>query len=74
MTDITYEPAYSPSQEARLAFLHPCARPTFIEVLAAIQRADEVGGPEGDEYLRLMDAVIEEAKERRTYCRDYTMA
>jgi hypothetical protein len=71
MTDatITYEPSYTPGQRRRLDRLGPSARAAFHEVLAAMRRAEEAGGPEGEEYLSLMEAVIEEATERHAYVR-----
>ncbi len=41
----------------------------FEHVLEAMQEAEELGGPEGDYYVALMDAIIEEATERRDYVR-----
>jgi len=38
-------------------------------VLDAMQNAEEMGGPEGDHYVALMDTIIEEATERRDYYR-----
>ena len=73
MTKAVYEPVYTPSQRARLARLSSTAREVFTEVLGAIQQAEEIGGPEGQDYLCLMEAVMEEATERRDYCRDHIM-
>lgn len=74
MSDITYEPVYTPSQMARIGRLPLAARLAFIEALACLQNFEEIGGPEGHEYLDLMMAIIEEAWERHVYCRTYTMA
>lgn len=41
------------------------ASSVFEDVLAAMQRADELGGPDSPEYIVLMDAIIEEATDRR---------
>src|SRR5437667_352164 len=62
-TDITYEPVYTPSQQGRLDKLRGNARWIFQEVLQAMQNADELGGPEGDAYVKLMDVIIHEAAE-----------
>lgn len=73
MNDTIYVPAYSRSQEARLARLHESTREYFAAVLSVLQKVEDIGGPEGLEYLRLMEAVIEEAAERRDYYRDHTL-
>lgn len=74
MSDITYEPVYTPSQRARIERLPPTARLAFVDALACFQEFEEIGGPEGHEYLDLMMAIIEEVWERHAYCRNYTMA
>jgi len=66
---ITYERVYEPSVVERINRLPFPARWIFEEVLEAMQNAEELGGPEGDHYLALMDAIIEEAQERRDYYR-----
>lgn len=73
MSKTVYEPVYTPSQRVRLARLSSTARVIFTDVLAGIQQAEEIGGPEGQDYLLLMEAVMEEATERRDYCRDHIM-
>lgn len=73
MSKAIYDPVYTPSQRARLARMSATARVVFTDVLAAIQQAEEIGGPEGQDYLILMEAVMEEATERRDYCRDHIM-
>lgn len=40
-------------------------RQFFIPVLDAMQSAEEMGGPEGLEYIALMDAIIAQATERK---------
>jgi hypothetical protein len=40
------------------------ARLTFVQVLAAMQDAEEMGGPEKSDYMDLMVAIIREASER----------
>lgn len=37
----------------------------FENVKKAMQDAEEIGGPEGDDYMNLMQAIIEEANERQ---------
>lgn len=66
---LTYEPAYTPSQRHRLCQLQGAARWIFQEVLASMQDAEELGGPDGPDYVALMEAIIEEATERREYFR-----
>jgi hypothetical protein len=43
------------------------ARLTFVHVLAAMQDAEEMGGPEKADYMDLMVAIIREASERISY-------
>ncbi|MCP9801801.1 hypothetical protein [Synechococcus sp. RedBA-s] len=74
MIETSYEPVYTASQKARIDRLPPTARLAFIDTLACLQNFEEIGGPEGNEYLDLMMAIIEEAWERHAYCRNYTMA
>jgi len=64
---ITYERVYEPSVQDRINKLPFPARWIFKEVLEAMQNAEELGGPEGDHYLALMDAIVQEATERRDY-------
>lgn len=66
---ITYERVYEPSVRQRIQRLPFAARWVFEHVLDAMQNAEELGGPEGDHYVALMDAIIEEAAERRDYYR-----
>lgn len=40
------------------------SRHTFMQVLAAMQDAEELGGPEEADYMDLMVAIIREASER----------
>lgn len=68
-TDLTYETAYTPSQRHRLHRLCGSAKRIFEEVLDAMQNAEEPGGPEGADYLALLEAIILEAVERREYYR-----
>lgn len=44
--------------------LDPSAKVILRNVLAAMQRADEISGPEGLEYLGLMEAISREASDR----------
>lgn len=66
---ITYERAYEPSVTQRLQRLPLPTRWVFERVLDAMQDAEELGGPEGDHYVALMVAIVEEATERRDYYR-----
>jgi hypothetical protein len=68
-TEVTYERAYTPSQRQRLQQLCGPARWIFEEVLNSMQSAEEAGGPEASEYVALMEAIIQEAAERREYVR-----
>lgn len=66
------EPIRSASTRCRInALAHP-ARWIFEEVLDAMQDADEMGGPEGQEYIDLMNAVVEEASDRARTARTQT--
>ena len=38
----------------------------YQNVVNAMQDAEEMGGPEGDEYIELMDKIILEAQTRKT--------
>lgn len=69
VTDMTYEPTYSPSQKHRLHQLRGPAKWIFEEVLSSMQSAEELGDPEGTDYVALMEAIIQEAAERREYFR-----
>ena len=40
-------------------------RTIFERVLAAMQEAEEIGGPEGDEYVALMNQIATEALRRQ---------
>lgn len=53
-------------EEARLPD-QPVVRDSaiFVAVLAAMDRAEEINGPEGDDYRRLMRAIEVEARNRR---------
>jgi hypothetical protein len=66
---VTYERVYQPSVARRIQRLPLSARWVFEQVLDAMQNAEELGGPEGEHYAALMDAIIEEAAERRDYYR-----
>lgn len=46
------------------------ARVIFNQVLSAMQDAEEIGGVEGDEYLKLMTAIRDEAMKRFDNCVD----
>lgn len=63
MTDNKEKTSYCTQVRAReLTF---SARFVFDEVLAAMQDAEELGGPTGEAYLDLMQAIIDEASMRR---------
>lgn len=40
------------------------AEEIFQSVFDAMQPAEELGGPSGDEYLQLMERIIQEAQQR----------
>ncbi len=64
---ITYERVHPPTVQDRINRLPIPARCIYEQVLKAMQNAEEIGGPEGQHYVDLMDAIIEEAVERRDY-------
>lgn len=45
------------------------SRRILIHVLAAIQAADEYDSTESDDYINLMEAIMDEAAFRRDACR-----
>lgn len=55
---------YPHSTCGHLERLRPSARWILEEVLDALQDAEEIGGPEGQDYIDLMVAVAEEATDR----------
>lgn len=36
----------------------------YEDVLNAMQSAEEMGGPEGEQYIKLMEAIVNEASSR----------
>lgn len=68
-TNMTYEPVFTPSQLQRLNQLRGPAKWIYEDVLNSMQNAEEMGGPEGAEYVALMEAIIQEAVERCEYFR-----
>lgn len=52
------------AQNAEASKLAYPGRRIFAQVLAAMQDAEEIGGPEKSDYLDLMVAIIREASER----------
>lgn len=52
------------AQNAEASELTFPGRRIFAQVLAAMQDAEEIGGPEQSDYLDLMVAIIREASER----------
>lgn len=44
---------------------NPRTDPIYLAVIAAMQNAEEIGGPEGGDYRALMLAIEQEARERR---------
>lgn len=67
MNHLTYEPAYTPAQHARLDGLPASARLALAEIADILTQAEGVTQADVHAYLRLLDAVVEEASERRTY-------
>lgn len=67
--EMTYEPAYTPSQRQSLRRLHGQARAIFEQVLDSMEKAEALPAPEGSDYVALMEAIILEAVERREYFR-----
>ena len=55
---------YAPNTQQRLARLSGSATWIFEDVLLAMQTSEELGGPIGEEYFALMQAIIDEASER----------
>ncbi|MBI4001402.1 MAG: hypothetical protein HY348_06435 [Nitrospira defluvii] len=52
--------------------MNDTTRKLFFEpVLAAMQSAEEMGGPEGQEYIDLMTAISDEAIRRREASRNH---
>lgn len=45
------------------------AKMLFDQVREVLQRAEELGGPDGASYLELMDAVATEARKREAIAR-----
>jgi aspartate/methionine/tyrosine aminotransferase len=45
------------------------ANEIFTAVLAAMQAAEELGGPEGREYIELMERIAKEATQRSVNAR-----
>lgn len=58
------EELISQAQNAEASQLTYPGRGIFEQVLAAMQDAEEIGGPEKSEYVDLMIAIIREASER----------
>lgn len=55
------------AQNAEASELTYPGRGIFEQVLAAMQDAEEIGGPEKSDYLDLMVAIIREASKRISY-------
>lgn len=55
---------YAPNTQQRLVRLSGSATWIFEDVLLAMQTSEELGGPIGEEYFALMQAIIDEASER----------
>lgn len=62
--------AAAPAPAPAPARLPAAAKRVFNAVTAAMQGAEEIGGPEGEEYIALMQAIIREAEERIANCRE----
>lgn len=43
----------------------PTSQRLYLRVLKALQEAEEVGGPEEEEYVRFMQGIEQEARTRR---------
>lgn len=52
------------AQNAEVSELAYLGRRIFAQVLAAMQDAEEIGGPEQSDYMDLMVAIIREASQR----------
>lgn len=61
----TFKRVYPPSTTERIRRLRFVSRWVFQYVFDSMQDAEELGAPEGDQYVALMEAIIEEATERR---------
>lgn len=57
------ERSYANPDASKLA---PAARAIFDRVFDAMQEAEELGGPDGDDYVALMRAIAREASARVT--------
>jgi len=73
MSTRTYEPTHTWSQCDRIARLSPSARRLFLDILTIMKEAELLSGPHNQEYLELMQAVIDDASERQDICRVYVM-
>lgn len=62
-------PRHLPSTYRRLNALSPAAKWIFEAVIYTLQNAEESYGPEGEDYVALMRAIVEEATERAQCCR-----
>lgn len=67
------EPVYTRPTQQRVDRLPPAARWIFERVLESMQSAEDDGGPEGQEYIDLMNAIVDEATERARHCRSALM-
>lgn len=65
------EPVRPKILQERINALPFAARRIYEQVLDTMQDAEEIGGPEGEEYVALMQAIIDEASERQSTCRTF---
>ena len=66
--DVPWKPVFDLVHRTRAVRVagQPGRNPIFRNVLHAMQEAEEIGGPEGEEYLQLMSNIAAEALKRRT--------
>lgn len=50
--------------------MSPIATEIYNDVLTAMQNAEEMGGPEGTDYIELMERIAIEATQRANNCRE----
>lgn len=50
--------------------MSPIATEIYNDVLTAMKNAEEMGGPEGTDYIELMERIAIEATQRANNCRE----